>query len=155
MEYPSSLHDRHNDYPLAPEAMKINPEMLSPYSQQLAEKLGLSGTVEKRVPNFQTKQHYVLHYRNLKLYLELGMELTKIHRVLQFRQVPWLKPYINLNTTTSAQARNAFENDFFKLMNNSVFGKTMENVCRHMNVDLVTSPLKFKMLVKKPTYQRS
>ena len=155
LEYPSSLHDLHNDYPLGPEAMKINPEMLSPYSQQLAEKLGPSGTVEKLVPNLQTKQHYVLHYRNLKLYLELGMELTKIHRVLQFRQVPWLKPYINLNTTKRAQARNAFEKDFFKLMNNSVLGETMENVRRHINVDLVTSPLKFKKLVKKPTYQRS
>lgn len=155
LEYPSYLQDLHNDYPLAPESMKISPEMLSPYSQQLAEKPGPSGTVEKLVPNLQTKHHYVFHYRNLKLYLELGLKMVKIHRVLQFKQEPWLKPYIDLNTRKRAQAKNAFEKDFYKLMNNSVFGKTMENVRRHINVDLVTSPLKFKKLVKKATYQRS
>ena len=156
LAYPEHLHDQHNDYPLAPETMKITPDMLSPYSQQLAEGLDLkTGSVEKLVPNLQDKQKYVLHYRSLKLYLSLGMKLTQIHRALQFKQRPWLKSYIDLNTSKRMQARNGFEKDFFKLMNNSVFGKTMENVRKHINVDLVTSPTQFRKLVAKPSYRRS
>ena len=156
LEYSSHLHDGHNEYPLAPESMKITEEMLSPYSRQLAEDLDLkTGAVQKLIPNLQDKKKYVLHYRNLKLYLSLGLKLSKIHRALKFKQEPWLKSYIDLNTQKRAQARNTFQKDFFKLMNNSVFGKTMENVRRHINVDLVTSPSQFKKLVAKPSYQRS
>ena len=154
LEYPEHLHDLHNDYPLAPEAMKITPNMLSPYSQQLAKDLHYHpGAVEKLVPNLYNKSKYILHYRNLKLYLDLGMKLTKIHRILQFKQAPWLKPYIDLNTQKRAQARNAFEKDFFKLMNNSVFGKTMENIRKHVNVELVTNSSKMKKLVAQPTFK--
>ena len=114
--------------------------MLSPFSKQLIEELNLkTGNVQKLVPNLQDKQKYVLHHRNLKLYLQLGMKLIKIHRVFQFQQRPWLTPYIDLNTAKRAQAKNAFEKDFFKLMNNAVSGKTMENVREHINVVLVTS----------------
>ena len=156
LQYPSSLHDQHNDYPLAPKAMTISTEMLFPYSTHLAEELNLkTGNVQKLIPNLQDKVKYVLHYYNLELYLQLGMKLTKTHRVHQFQQRSWLKPYIELNTQMRAKAENAFEKDFFKLMNNAVFGKTMENVRKHINVELVTSPIKFKKLVKKPTYQRS
>ena len=154
LEYPEHLHDLHNDYPLAPEAMKVTPEMLSPYSKQLAEDLHYHpGAVKKLVPNLYNKSKYILHYRNLKLYLELGMKLTKIHCILQFKQVSWLKPYIELNTQKRAQARNAFEKDFFKLMNNSVFGKTMENLRKHINVELVTDPSKMKKLVAQPIFK--
>lgn len=156
LEYPSSLHGQQNDYSLAPESLKISTEMLSPYSTHLAEELNLkTGNVQKLVPNLQDKQNCTFHYRNLKLNLELGMKLTRIHRVLQFRQLPWLKRYIELNTQMRAKVENAFEKDFFKLMNNAVFGKTMENVRKYINVELVTSQIKFKKLMKKPTYQRS
>ena len=132
--------------------MKITPDMLSPYSQQLAKDFHYRpGAVEKLVPNLYNKSKYIVHYRNLKLYLDLGMKLTKIHRILQFKQAPWLKPYIDLNTQKRAQARNAFEKDFFKLMNNSVFGKTMENIRKRVNVELITNPSKMKKLVAQPT----
>lgn len=154
LTYPQHLHDGHNDYPLAPEHLKIKPSMLSPYPTQLAQELQKKpGSVSNLVPNLYNKEKYILHYRNLKLYLQLGMELTKINRILQFKQAAWLKSYIDLNTAKRARARNGFEKDFFKLMNNSVFGKTMENIRKHMNVELVTEPKKMRKYVVKPTFQ--
>ena len=99
LQYPTKLHDLHNDYPLAPEKMKIPSVVLSPYCQELSECLNLrGGTVSKLVPNLRDKTNYVVQYRNLKQYLKLGMRLTKIHRVLVFQQCPWLKSYIDFNT---------------------------------------------------------
>ena len=156
LEYPKELHELHNDYPLAPEKMQISPEMLSPYQQALKEELGYKpAKVEKLVPNLWNKTKYVIHYRNLKQCRSLGLKLTKIHRVLQFHQEAWLKPYIEKNTVLRAAATNKFEKDFFKLMNNSVFGKTMEDVRRRVDIKLITEPSKFIKHVSKVTYKRS
>ena len=101
-EYPADLH---NDYPLAPERMKVSRDMLSPYCQQLADDLSLSSNAPpKLVPNLQSKSHYVLHNRNLKLYIALGMKLKKVHRVLTFKQSKWLNTYIEFNTEKRFQA---------------------------------------------------
>ena len=81
------------------------------------------------------------------------MKLSKIHGVLQFKQEPWLKQYIDLNTQMPAQAKNGFEKDFFKLTNNSVFGKTMQNIRKHVKVELVIESQKMKKLVAKPTFK--
>ena len=109
LEYPEDLHDNHNEYPLAPEPLKIN-------------------MVNKLIPNLQDKTKYILHYKNLQQYLDLGMVLKKVHRGIKFNERPWLKDHIQLNTDLRTKGRTPFEKDFFKLMNNSVFGKTMENI---------------------------
>ena len=154
--YPPELHDLHNDYPLAPEKMTIDPKMLSPYQCTLKEELNYKpAKVEKLLPNLWDKQRYVIHYRNLKQCLSLGLKLGKINRVLQFKQQAWLEPYIMKNTRLRAAAVNEFEKDFFKLMNNSVFGKTMEDVRRRVDIKLITEPSKFIKHASKVSYKRS
>ena len=110
--YPEDLHNLHNDYPLAPEHVKM-------------------GNVEKLIPNLNNKANYVVHYENLKLYENLGLKIAKIHRDIKFDESAWLEEYINLNTKLRIEAKqsgNNFEVNFFKLMNNSVFGKRLENI---------------------------
>ena len=156
LEYPEELHDLHNDYPLAPEKILITDDMLSKYCKDLKDSENISsGRVHKLVPNLRNKEKYVLHYRNLQLYLSLGMKLKKIHRVLEFTQRPWMKRYIDFNTEKRTMAKNSFEKDFFKLMNNSVFGKTMENLRKRSNIKLETDPEHFLKLTRQPTYVSS
>jgi hypothetical protein len=107
LEYPEELHDLHNDYPLAPESLIINKH-------------------QKLVPNLRNKTKYFVHHDNLKLFERLGMMITKIYRGLPFDECDRLKKYIELNTRSRTAATNDFEKDFFKLMNNSVFGKSYE-----------------------------
>ena len=156
LEYPKELHDLHNDYPLAAEKVKVNKDMLSSYCQKIANKYNIStGLVRKLIPRLKNKEKYVTHYRNLQLYTDLGLKVTKVHRVLEFNQSPWLKQYIDFNTSKRANAKNSFEKDFFKLMNNSVFGKTMENLRNRVDVRLVTDNKKLTKLTSKPTYVSS
>ena len=156
LEYPVELHNLHNDYPLAPEKIKVKNEMLSNYCRQIKDKYNISiGQVHKLIPTLNKKEKYVLHYRNLQLYTDLGLKVTKIHRILKFNQSAWLKQYINFNTEKRKQAKNAFEKDFFKLMNNSVFGKTMENIRKRVDVRLITDEKKLLKLASKPTYVSS
>ena len=134
LEYPKELHDLHNDYPLAPERLVL-------------------GKVEKLVPNLNDKIKYVIHYENLKLYESLGLKITKIHRGIKFEESTWLKQYIDLNTNLRANVNNEFEKDFFKLMNNSVFGKTMENIRNRVDIRLVNSEAKAMKLAAKPNFK--
>ena len=153
LEYPEELHDLHNDYPLAAEKIKVTEDMLSPYCREIAEKFVVKvGLVEKLVPTLLNKERYVLHYRNLQLYMSLGLKLTKIHRALEFNQSPWLKPYIDFNTKKRAEAKNSFEKDFFKLMNNSVFGKTMENLRKRQDIKLITDEEDLLRWASKPSF---
>ena len=153
LEYPEELHNLHNDYPLAAEKIKVTEDMLSPYCREIAEKFKVKvGLVEKLVPTLSKKERYVLHYRNLQLYMSLGLKLTKIYRALEFNQSPWLKTYIDFNTKKRAKAKNSFEKDFFKLMNNSVFGKTMENLRKRQNIKLVTDEENLLKWTSKPSF---
>ena len=96
LEYPDHLHDLHNDYPLSPEKICVSDDMLSDYCNFIKKKFKISsGRVHKLIPNLNDKGKYVLHERNLQKYLELGLRLKKVHRVLQFKEKPWLKPYID------------------------------------------------------------
>ena len=135
LEYPDDLHDLHNDYPLAPEMRKV-------------------GEVKKLIPNLYNKTKYVVYYKNLKLYESLGLIITKIHRGIQFTECSWLKEYIDLNTNLRKKATNEFEKDFFKLMNNAVFGKTMENIRNRVDIKLVNSEMNAQKLINKPNFER-
>ena len=98
------------------------------------------------------KENYVIHISALKQALNHGLILKEVHRVIEFRQEAWLKPYSDMNTKLRTDAKNDFEKDFFKLMNNSVFDKTMENVRNHREIKLVTTNERKNKLVSEPNY---
>ena len=115
LEYLEKLHELHNDFPLAPEKLTVSNDLLSKYCKKIGDKYEIKvGDVEKFIPNLGNKTNYVVHYRNLQLYLYLGMKLTKIHRVIKFNQSDWMKKYIDFNTKKRMNAANDFEKDFFK-----------------------------------------
>ena len=127
--------------------------MLSKYCKEIADKCKIKvGDVKKLIPNLGNKTKYVLHYRNLQLYLSLGMRLTKIHRILKFKQSDWMKKYIDFNTKKRQNADNNFEKDFFKSMINSVYGKTIENLRKRIYVRLVNNEKNFLKYTSRPTY---
>lgn len=123
LKYPSELHDQHDQYPLAPEHVEIKSEMLSDYQKKLAKDLNVKVGGRKLCLTLHDKKEYICHYRNLKFYLEKGLKIERVRRVLQFKQSAWIKSYIDLNTKLRQEADNEFEEGFAKLMNNSFFGK--------------------------------
>ena len=133
VKYPKKLHELHSDLPFLPERMEIN-------------------KCKKLICNLYNREKYVVHINSLKQALNHGLKLKKIHRIIEFNQEAWLKPYIDMNTELRKLARNDFEKDLFKLMNNSVFGKTMENVRKHRKIKLVTTDKKRSKLVSEPNY---
>ena len=143
----------HNDYPLPPEKLAVSYEMLSDYCKEIGDKYKITvGAVMKLIPNLGNKTNYILHYRDLQLHLSLEMKLTKIHRVLKFKQSDLMKKYIDFNTGKTKNAANSFEKDSFKLMINSVYGKTMENVQKRIKVRLVINEKDFLKYTSKPTH---
>ena len=152
LEYPASLHDEHNDYPFCAEALVITENMLSEYTKTAGKKHDIRcGKIPKLVATLHDKKNYVMHECALLQAIHYGLKLRKIHRVLQFDQSPWLKPYIDFNTEKRKMASNEVTKDFFKLMNNSVYGKTMENLRNRTNIKLVTTDKIFKKYTTKPT----
>ena len=133
VEYPKKLFALHKDLSFLPERKKL-------------EKL------EKPVCGIEDKDKYVTHIRALKQALNHWLILKRVHRVIQFNQEAWLKPYIDMNTKLRKEAKNEFEKYFFKLMNNAVFGKTMENVRKHRDIKLVTTDKRRNQLASEPNY---
>ena len=133
IDYPTELFNFHKDLVFLTEQKKIE-------------------KVEKLICSIEDKEKYVIHIRALKQALNHGLKLKKVHRVIKFKQKAWLKPYIDMNTKLRKEAKNEFEKDFFKLMNNSVFGKTMENVRNHRDIKLITTDKRRKRLVSEPNY---
>ena len=153
VEYSDKLYELHNDYPLDPEKLAFSSDMLLKHCKKIADKYEIKvGDVKILIPNLGNKTNYAVHYRNLQLYLSLGMKLTKIHRVLKFKQSEWMKKYIDCNTEKRMNAANDFEKDFFKLMINSVYGRTMGNLRKRMNVKLVNNAKDFLKYASKRTY---
>ena len=143
----------HNDYPLAPEKLAVSSDMLSKFCKKIADKYEIrNGDVKKLIPNLGNKSNYVVHYRNLQLYLSSRMKLTKIHRVQKFKQSDWMKKYIYFNTEKGMKPANDFEKDFFKLMINCVYGKTMENLRKRISVRLENNAKGFFKCTSRPTY---
>ena len=126
----------HNDYPLAPERIKVN-------------------KVKKLIPNLVDKENYVLHYENFKQYKSLGLKIKKIHGGIKFIESSWIEKYIARNTKLSTVAANEFEKDFCKLMNNLVLGKTMENIRNRVDIKLVNDEKQAKKLTAKPNFDHS
>ena len=109
--------------------------------------------VEKLEPNLKDKKGNVVHIKTLDQALKLGLKRKKVHRGIEFQKSKWMKAYIMLNTRLKKDAKNEFEKDFFKSMNNSVFGKTIENIRNHKNMKLVTSDKKYQKYVMKPNFK--
>ena len=143
LHFPRELHGKFKEFPPCPELLTPSTEWFSEYQMEVAETTGLIKNGKYRgsaklVPHLFDHVKYVIHYRNLKFIIGLGVVVTKIHQVLSFSQKPWMKPYIDFNTKKRQEAKNEFEKDFFKLMINSVFGKTMENVGKRVSIKLTT-----------------
>ena len=153
LTYPDHLHPLHSDYPLAPEHLTVDVAMLSPFAKQFIDK-GWQAT-KKLIPNLSNKTNYVSHYRNLQFYVNHGLIITKIHRILAFEQGPWLKPWIDYCTTKRMTARSEFEADLAKLQANATFGKTMEQVRHRVNVRLICDTHKLTKAVSRVTFRQS
>ena len=160
IEYPDNLHDLHNDYPLAPEKIVIHDAVkMSPYRESIIEKFNneynikiQKSNVPKLVTSFLSKKCYVIPATLLKYYLELGLKI-KIKKILTYKEKPWMKDFIEFNIKKRTLAKNDFEVDFFKLMNNSVYGKTMENVRKRCNFSIVNSEDKALVHISNPSFK--
>ena len=136
VDIPEEFHDKFNDFPPLPEKLKM-------------------GGVNKLIPNLWNKRKIVVHRKSLAQALELGCVLIKVHRGLKYLERPWLKSFIEMNVKLRQGAKNPFEKDFFKLMNNSVFGKTMENLRKRQTIELVENEKRFLKLAAKSNYSHS
>ena len=157
LEYPVALHDYHSDYPLAPIKKSIPYGMLSPVARMICDKHKLKRTtnVEKLLATVEDKDFYILHYRNLQLYVSLGLRVKKIHAGIIFKQGPIMKSYIDFNSEKRAQATNKFDTDFYKLLSNSLYGKTIENPEKRSKVKLCSESSTYENYVGKPNFKNA
>ena len=154
-EETEKLHDYLKEYPPAPESMCIKSDMLSKYQKDLNDKYKVKyGDKNKKlVPHLMDKKNYVIHYRNLKYLHGLGIKISVPHRVISFKQKEWLKVYIDFNTEKRSHAKNKFQQDFYKLASNSVYGKSFENVRKRVNIHMVTEEPKAIKLFSKNNFK--
>ena len=153
LDHPEHLHDDHNDYSVAPEKIKIEDDMLSSYFLEIKNEYDIkSGDINKLVPNLMPKKSYVVRYRNLQYYLSRGLILKGVHRILEFKQSAWMKPYIDFNTQKRKEATNEADKNLFKLLNNAVYGKTIENMRKGIKIRITTNEKDFLKYASRPTY---
>lgn len=155
LEYPKKLHDYHNDFPFFPEHKVITEDMLSPYQKKLMnKKLGSLSKTSKLIASLNDKDKIVVDYRTLKQAIKHGLKLKKIHSAIKYNQENWLKSYIDKNTELRTKAESDFEKDFFKLMNNSVYGKTIENVLKRQKIEFCTDRKKALKHISKINFKK-
>src|SRR5277367_4995652 len=162
LEYPTNIHDKTQDFPLAPEAGKVTEEMLTPYMREQwkarCELRGQNETfkVEKKLLiTCHNKKEYVVHFKLLKFYLKMGMNVTRIHAVVKFRQCNMFRDYIDGNSKKRGLAKSVFEKDLYKLLNNALFGKTMENVRNRKDYTLRNTEEGAYKDTRKPQFLRN
>ena len=151
LKYPDELHYLHNDYPLAPEKLAISYYTLSNHCKKIADNYGIKvDDVKKLVPNLDNKPNYVVYYKNLQLHLSLGMKLSKIQKILKFQQSDWLKNTLILTLKKEKMLLLILKKTFFKLMINSVYDNTTENLRKRISVRLVNNEKDYLKHVNKP-----
>ena len=158
IEIPTNLHNKFKDYPVCPEIKNIPENNLSEYQTYLNDKLNIkyTGKDKKLILDLLSKKNYKIYYKNLMYYINLGVKITKIHKILTFDEKPFLKEYIDLNTNLRKNSKNDLEKDLFKLMNNAIFGKSMENVLNRSNIKLINNdPEKLLKLIREPNFQHA
>ena len=153
LEYCKELHDCHSDYPLCPVHIAVEYEMLSKYCKDLVDRYDIKvGGVKKLIPNLNDRVKYVFHYKNLEYYLSLGMKLVKIHIILKFKQKDWLKEYTDFNTKKRQESYDEFNKNLYNFFNNCIYGKSIENIRKRINLELVNDKKKYQKIVSKSNF---
>ena len=151
--YPKEIHDENNDYPFCCEHKILENDMLSPYAKSIADKHELtSGKSSKLIASMNNKTKYVIHEMNLKQAVDAGLILTKIHRVIEFKQEPRMKDFIDFNINKRKESKNEFEKGFFKIMCNATYGRTLMNLRKRQNISLINDATKLNDCAKKPDF---
>ena len=153
LSYSKELHDAHNEYPYCCEHTTLRDDLLSPYAKHIAEKNELTiGKSSKLISSLTDKTRYFIHEMNLKQAVDASLILTKIHRVIEFKQKPWMKDFIDFNINKRKESKNEFEKGFFKIMCNATYGRTIMNLRKRQNISLMNDATKLNDCVKKPNF---
>ena len=135
LKYPDNIKSKSKNFPFCPENKTINPNNFSEYMNEIKPDTYIQ--TKKLICDFSDKKNYLIPYRMLKFYLRHGMIVDEVHNIISFRQSRWLEKYINFNTQKRNKAKNDFEKDFYKLLNNAFYGKTMENVRNRLKIKFI------------------
>ena len=135
LKYPDNIKEKTKNFPFAPMNKKINPDTFNDYMEEI--KPDNYTSTKKLICDWSDKKNYLVHYRMLKFYIKHGMIIDKVHNIISFKQSKWLEKYINFNTQKRNKAKNDFEKDFYKLLNNAFYGKTMENVSNRLKIKFI------------------
>jgi len=154
LEYPAELHDLHNEFPLIAEQLTVTQDMLSDYNRAFLLINDIKFTKSKKLcPNFFPKKNYVCALENLQFYLKHGIKLISINSICSFSQTSFMAPFIKLNSELRKQSKSPFKKDFFKLLNNSQYGKLIEDVFKRTKVDVCSTTKKANFLTAQPQFK--
>ena len=146
LSYPKELQDAHNEHPYCCEHTTSRDDVLSPYARYIAEKHELTiAKSSKLISSLTEKTRYVIHEMNLKQAVDAGLILTKIHRLVEYNQRPWMKDFLNFNINERKESKNEFEKGFFKIMCNATFGRTLMNLRKRQNISLINDATKLNV----------